>query len=56
MDDKEIDDMFFKAYGYEWLTNEYKDPARKTSAYAGFKLYIKLREFITNIVQFIIRL
>lgn len=46
MDYKEIDDMFFKAYGYDWLADEYKEAARNTSAYIGFKLYIKLQKFI----------
>ncbi|WP_196244927.1 hypothetical protein [Clostridium beijerinckii] len=46
MDDKEIDDMFFRIYDYEWLNNEYKEAARKSSAYIGFRLYIKLKTFI----------
>lgn len=51
MNDKEIDDMFFKIYDYEWLDNQYKDVARKSSAYIGFRLYIKLKTLITSVLN-----
>jgi hypothetical protein len=46
VDNKEIDDMFFKIYGQEKLTEECKNIARNSNAYVGFKLYIKLERFI----------
>ncbi|MVX66541.1 hypothetical protein GKZ28_22995 [Clostridium chromiireducens] len=54
MDDKKIDDMFFKLYGYDLLPNEYKEIARKTSAYAGFRLYIKIQEKFKNKMRWIL--
>ncbi|RII34345.1 hypothetical protein D2A34_14470 [Clostridium chromiireducens] len=54
MDDKKIDDMFFKLYGYDLLPNEYKEIARETSAYAGFRLYIKMQEIFKNKIRWIL--
>lgn len=47
MDNKEIDDLFFKVYGHEKLDNRYKEVARNSKAYFGFWLYIRLKEYIS---------
>jgi hypothetical protein len=51
VDNKEIDDMFFKIYGKEKLAEEYKDIARSSNAYAGFRTYIKLEELMSKILD-----
>ncbi|WP_315069132.1 hypothetical protein [uncultured Clostridium sp.] len=51
MDNKEIDEMFFKIYGQEKLAEEYKDIARNSNAYAGLKTYIKLEELMGKILD-----
>lgn len=51
MDNKEIDDLFFKLYGQENLAEEYKEAARKSNAYAGIRIYIKLEGLMSKVLD-----